>query len=53
MALLDMYDLVSQAMDNHEVSIGVFIDLSKAFDSLNPTILLHKLEYYGIMVLGV
>ena len=43
-----MYDRVSAAADNNEFSMGVFIDLSKAFDTLNHDILLKKLEYYGV-----
>lgn len=48
MALLDMYDRLSTAIDRNEYAVGVFIDLSKAFDTLNHNILLEKLEHYGV-----
>ena len=48
MALLQMYDKISLAADKNEYSIGIFIDLSKAFDTLNHSILIKKLEHYGI-----
>ena len=35
-------------LDNGKLPIGVFLDLSKAFDTLHHTILLNKLLYYGI-----
>ena len=35
-------------MDNGKFSCGVFIDLKKAFDTVNQEILLAKLENYGI-----
>ena len=43
-----MTDKINEAMENNQFSIGVFVDLSKAFDTLNHNILLNKLYYYSI-----
>ena len=48
MAVLEMTDKISAAMENDQFSVGVFVDLSKAFDTLDHNILLNKLNYYGI-----
>ena len=48
MAIMNFYDRVSNAIDNNEFCLGIFIDLSKAFDTLDHDILLAKLEIYGI-----
>src|ERR1043165_10054525 len=48
LAILNMYNKISQSVDDRKFSIGIFVDLSKAFDTINHDILLHKLEHYGI-----
>ena len=47
-ALTLLYDKISAAIDNNEFTVGIFIDLSKAFDTVNHQILLDKLLHYGI-----
>lgn len=48
MALLEMQSNIVEAMDNGRFSLGIFFDLSKAFDTVNHGILLKKLENFGI-----
>ena len=35
-------------MDNNQMTCAIFVDLSKAFDTVNHKILIGKLEHYGI-----
>ena len=35
-------------VDKNEIPINIYLDLSKAFDTLNRKILLDKLEYCGV-----
>ena len=48
LALIELSDKIAEAMDNKKHMMGIFIDLSKAFDTLNHSILLQKLSNYGI-----
>ena len=43
-----MIDSIYQHLDNHEYTIGIYLDLQKAFDTVNHDILLYKLSNYGI-----
>ena len=47
-ALLDFINNVQSAIDNKMNPVGIFLDLSKAYDVLDHKILLDKLNAYGI-----
>ena len=47
-AFLQLYDKISNALDAKKATLGLFIDLSQAFHTVNREILLNKLEHYGI-----
>ena len=48
LACLELVDRIMKELDRGELPIAIFIDLSKAFDTLDHTILLSKLKYYGV-----
>ena len=47
-ATLDIVNQIQHNMDKKLFSCGIFIDLKKAFDAVDHTILLNKFQYYGI-----
>lgn len=47
-AVLSIVDRIQRAIDEQDFSCGIFLDFSKAFDTVNHTILIKKLDYYGI-----
>ena len=47
-AALELIDRIINKMDTNEIPLNIFIDLSKAFDTIDRTILLTKLKYYGL-----
>ena len=47
LAALNVVDTIVNHMDNGKTHFAVYLDLSKAFDTLNHSILFDKLEFYG------
>ena len=47
-ALQRTVDNIYSAFDDSMVSVGICLDLTKAFDSLDRRILCRKLEFYGV-----
>ena len=43
-----LIDRVTAAFEKKLTTLGIFLDLSKAFDRIDYKILLHKLRHYGV-----
>ena len=48
MPFAQLVDQIYEAFEKNEFTLGVFMDLSRTFDTVDHAILLRKLEFYGI-----
>ena len=48
LALIEIIDDIKSKLDNGEYVIGAYLDIKKAFDTVNHDSLCDKLDHYGI-----
>ena len=50
--LINIFERIRETIDGGRFACGVFVDLQKAFDTVDHEILLAKLDHYGIHGIG-
>ena len=48
LAAIELVDRTTSEIDHYKIPFNIYIDMSKAFDLIDFTVLLHKLSHYGI-----
>ena len=48
LAALEVIDRITCNLDNGKIPFNIYLDLSKAFDTLDHNILIEKLKFYGL-----
>ena len=48
LAILELVENITTSIDDCKSTVGIFIDLKKAFDTFDHDILITKLDHYGI-----
>ena len=47
-AIIELVTKLTDAIDKNKFTAGIFLDLSKAFDTVNHSFIITKLKHYGI-----
>ena len=48
LAITQLVDQISNSCEKNLFTLGVFMDFSKAFDTVDDVILIKKLDHYGV-----
>ncbi len=48
-ALIQLLENITDAIDKGEYTVGIFVDLKKAFDTINHNILIQKNHFFGVL----